>query len=57
MNGLDWIHDELCNQKVDLWSMGCVFYTMLNGYTPFNVDLSTGDGYEDVANCNFIPFA
>ena len=36
--------------------MGCVFYTMLNAYTPFNVNLSTGDGYEDVTNCNHRPF-
>ena len=37
--------------------LGCVFYTMLNGYTPFNVNLSAEGGCDDVFNCNFRQFS
>ena len=36
--------------------LGCVYYTMLNGYTPFNVDPQTGEGWENISQANYEEF-
>ena len=32
---LDWIRANLSTQSADMWSVGCIFFTMLAGYEPF----------------------
>ena len=37
------LRQETYDQKADVWSLGCLFYEMLTGFTPF-----TGRNFENL---------
>lgn len=34
----EMISSMFYNEKIDIWSAGCVLYTMLSGYSPFEAE-------------------
>lgn len=34
----EMIKSTVYNEKIDIWSAGCVLYTMLAGYQPFEAE-------------------